>query len=428
MNYNIEQANAIELALEGKNIFLTGPGGTGKSYVLRGIMQECNKKKYVSSLTAMTGCAALLLNAKTLHSWAGVGLATESVAKLVSGIRKNNKALRHWLLTRVLIVDEVSMMSPEFFEKLDAIGKAIRNNTNPMGGIQVIFVGDFFQLPPVMKEVKVKPEFIFETYLWKDYGFQVVNLQQNMRQSDIKFHKVLKEAREGRLSIESYEILENRKGIEWKHLEIKPTLLFPQRVIVNNINEQNLNALKGPKHTYKVKTVFSSGSINQETPQLIYAINKMDRDAPYDTELILAVGAQVMLVANISVETGLANGSRGVVTGFKNDLTPLVKFIDTTIPIEVGHYLWKIDDNEGVSRSQIPLKLAYALTIHKSQGATLDSALIDIGSNTFEYGQAYVALSRVKSLESLYIWDLERDAFKAHPKVTEYYHNLPSTV
>jgi ATP-dependent DNA helicase PIF1 len=150
----------------------------------------------------------------------------------------------------------------------------------------------------------------------------------------------------------------------------------------------------------------------------------MDRDAPYDMELVLAVGAQVMLVANISVETGLANGSRGVVTGFKDDLTPLVKFMHSSVSIEVGQYLWKLEDNEGISRSQIPLKLAYALTIHKSQGATLDSALIDIGSNTFEYGQAYVALSRVKSLESLYVWDLEKDAFKAHPKVREYYSTV----
>ena len=166
---------------------------------------------------------------------------------------------------------------------------------------------------------------------------------------------------------------------------------------------------------------------------LKYAIEKMNRDASYEEELTLKVGAQVMLLINITrktesdnLEHDLVNGSRGLVTGFLDDSvkTPLVKFQNFSKPIPIGMHAWSLDDYEGISQQQIPLKLAYAITIHKAQGATLDSALIDVGSNTFECGQAYVALSRVKDLESLYLWDIRQDAFKAHPRVKKFYESI----
>lgn len=432
---NTEQAAFIDLAKKGHNIFLTGQGGTGKSYVLSHFMNEVKTKTV--ALTAMTGCAALLLadsgqKATTLHSWASVGLAKDPVSKLISSIRKSSRSMKRWLLTDILIVDEVSMMPPDFFEKLDAIGKKIRNSHKPFGGIQLIFVGDFYQLPPVSRE-SVTIEFIFETVLWSTIGFKIVDLKTIMRQKDPVFHKILAEARIGQLSPDSVEILNLRKGLPWKKLEIKPTLLFPQRSVVADINAQNLAKLEGQSYKYKVSTIYSQGCQDPNNLGLKYAIEKMNRDASYEEELVLKVGAQVMLLINVikkgeanDLEHDLVNGSRGLVTGFLDDSvnTPLVKFQNFNKPIPISTHAWSLDDYEGVSQQQIPLKLAYAITIHKSQGATLDSALIDVGSNTFEHGQAYVALSRVKSLESLYLWDIRPDAFKANSRVKKFYEGL----
>lgn len=427
---NAEQASFIDLAKKGHNIFLTGQGGTGKSFVLSHFISEVKTKTV--ALTAMTGCAALLLEkANTLHSWASIGLGKDPVPKLISSIRKSSRSMKRWLLTDILIVDEVSMMPPDLFEKLDMIGKKIRNSQKPFGGIQVIFVGDFYQLPPISRE-SVTIEFIFETDLWPTIGFKTVELKEIIRQKDPVFHKILAEARIGQLSHESVETLKLRKGLPWKKLEIKPTLLFPQRSVVADINAQNLAKLEGQSYKYKVSTIYTH-SQDPNNLGLKYAIEKMNRDASYEEELTLKLGAQVMLLINIvkkgetnDLEHELVNGSRGLVTGFLEDSakTPLVKFQNFSKHIPISVHAWSLDDYEGVSQQQIPLKLAYAITIHKAQGATLDSALIDVGSNTFEYGQAYVALSRVKSLESLYLWDIRPDAFKANPKVKKFYGSL----
>jgi len=433
---NKEQESFLTLEERGHNIFLTGSAGTGKSFILNHLIDRYKKNGQMYGLTAMTGCAALLLGkAQTLHSWASVGLAKDPVSKLISSIRKSSKSMKRWLLTDVLIVDEVSMMPPDFFEKLDQIGKKLRNSQKPFGGIQLIFVGDFFQLPPVIQESSGR-EFIFETDLWTTVNFKVIQLTEIMRQTNPVFHKILNEARVGQISQETLEILNKRKGLPWKKLEIKPTLLFPQRAVVANINAQNLAKLEGIQNSYKVSTVISQECTIDPTSLLVkYAIEKTNRDAPYEEELLLKVGAQVMLIINMpkkigdeknDLEMDLVNGSRGIITGFMEDSvkTPLVKFQGFTKSIPISHNMWGIDEFEGVSQRQIPLKLAYALTIHKAQGATLDSALIDVGLNTFESGQAYVALSRVKSLESLYLWDIDPSAFRANLKVKKFYSSL----
>jgi len=430
---NKEQESFLKLEERGHSIFLTGSAGTGKSFILNHLIDRYKKTGKTYGLTAMTGCAALLLGkAQTLHSWASVGLAKDPVSKLISSIRKSRKSMKRWLLTDVLIVDEVSMMPPELFEKLDQIGKKLRNSQKPFGGIQLIFVGDFFQLPPVSNDQK----FIFEIDLWSTINFKVIQLTEIMRQTNPVFHKILNEARIGQISQETLDILNKRKGLPWKKLEIKPTLLFPHRSIVANINAQNLAKLEGIQNSYKVSTVITQEcAVDITSLPIKFAIEKTNRDAPYEEELLLKVGAQVMLIINMPKKTGdekndlemdLVNGSRGIVTGFMEDSikTPLVKFQGFTKSIPISHNMWSIDEFEGVSQMQIPLKLAYALTIHKAQGATLDSALIDIGLNTFESGQAYVALSRVKSLESLYLWDIDPSAFRANPKVKKFYSSL----
>jgi ATP-dependent DNA helicase PIF1 len=429
-----EQRKAYTLVEEGKSIFLTGPGGTGKSFLLKTIyeMIPLRKDKHVA-VTAMTGCAALLIGrfAKTLHSWAGIGLGTESVAVLAAKIRKSGNANKRWHQTDVLVIDEVSMMTPELLEKLDAVAKLIRRSPKPMGGIQVVFVGDFYQLPPVLKEKDEDIPFVFESDVWDEIVEGTVSLTKILRQTDPIFHKILGEARSGELSKESMIILEKLKSQKkWQDLEIKPTLLYSRRAIVDMVNDSNLKALEGDNMTFVAKTVSGTETKQVEvintSPETMRITEKMDRDGPYMKDLRLKKGAQVMLLTNINHEKGLVNGARGIVVGFQgeeNTKVPLVKF-NTGVVEPISKHTWWSQDVEGVGRKQFPLKLAYAITIHKAQGATLDCALIDIGTSTFEYGQAYVALSRVKNLESLYIWDVEPTAFRAHPKVLAFYNHL----
>jgi ATP-dependent DNA helicase PIF1 len=422
-----EQQKAYQAIVDGKSIFLTGPGGTGKSFLLKTLYETIPERtgKHIA-ITAMTGCAALLIGrfAKTLHSWAGIGLGRDPPNTLAATIRKSGKCLRRWLGTDILVIDEVSMLTPELLEKLDQVARTLRRSSAPMGGLQVVFVGDFYQLPPVNKDSEKETKFVFESPLWKEIVNETVQLTTILRQDDPVFQQILHEARIGEMSKESLAILSKRQDRSWQQLQIKPTLLFTRRAEVDNINDRNLRALQGERRMFKAETVFApieqTKGLTESSPIVKQAIERLDKDGSYMAELVLAIGAQVMLLTNLDHEAGLVNGSRGVVVGFEPNGGPLVQF-KSGAAISISPTTWECEDLEGVSRKQIPLKLAYAITIHKAQGATLDCALIDIGTSTFEYGQAYVALSRVKNLQSLYIWDLEPMAFKTHPKVKAFY-------
>jgi len=440
-----EQASVVRALAEGKNIFMTGPGGTGKSYLI-GLLQTCleslidpeanmcNKKVNVN-ITALTGCAALLLGpkAKTLHSWSGIGLGKEDPVDLVWKINRNGRAKKLWRSVDLLVIDEISMLTAELLEKLNEIGQRMRKNFDkPFGGIQLLLVGDFYQLPPVIKDGK--GSFAFESRHWSTIIHKTIELKEIHRQKDPVFQKLLCEIRLGDLSAEGEALLRSRMDLPWQSQKIRPTLLFPKNADVDMINQVNLKALKGRPVTYKAQYGYASSKIADKTrlmdPSFVQTVTNMDRDAMYRTELTLLTGAQVMLITNLSVEKGLVNGSRGVVVGFteksadKDDGDiPIVEFLNgMRIPIPTHN--WEIEGHPGVFRNQIPLRLAWACTIHKAQGSTLDCALVDIGDNTFECGQAYVALSRVKSLDSLYVHDFDRAAIRANKKVYDYYKSL----
>lgn len=461
-----EQKIVIDTLLLGKNVFLTGGGGTGKSYLLNVIHKHFPTMRtnkvglpWRISTTALTGCAAVLLgpHAKTVHSWAAIGLG-KGTAEELAGLIKSRKKAKFWNQTDLLIIDEISMMPAELFEKLNRIGQIIRKDMRPFGGIQLLLVGDFFQLPPVIKDVSGGkasiPIFAFQAPIWPSVVDVTIELQSIHRQRDDDFRKILKEARRGDLSADSVVTLKERCGLKWQHLKIRPTLLFPRKAEVDRINEANLAALTGERHTYKagfqtavphsklklvppghekqvirtdeIMTYFDGLiGINEKDPDFAREVEYMDRDAAYAGEVTLALDAQVMLLVNLDMDFGLVNGSRGVVVGFlPKSGAPIVEFLNgERRPIHC--HTWLIEEysipERKIFRAQIPLKLAYAVTIHKSQGASLDSALIDIGKNTFEYGQAYVALSRVRSLEALYIHAFEPKAVRAHPCVAEFY-------
>jgi ATP-dependent DNA helicase PIF1 len=447
---NEGQRAAYDGVVKGEHVFITGPGGTGKSFLMNCLYETFPRQTgRTVALTALTGCAALLLHprAKTLHRWAGVGLARDCVPILVKNIKKSRRAALRWLQTDVLVIDEVSMMTPEFLEKLDEVGRKIRRNEFlPFGGLQLVFVGDFYQLPPISKSDDGTPcetKFAFESVLWKKVNPKIYELTTIVRQKDPVFQEVLNEARRGEVSKKSLRILCKRMDLDYSKEEIKPTMLFTKRAEVDDINYSYLKKLTTERKSYKAKTIFLPTANNQglteHDPIIQKAILKMDYDSPYNPDLVVAVGAQVMLIYNLDPDSGLVNGSRGVVVGYgtlseeetlkmsnkdiQNELlVPIVKF-KNGIQKPIAHTSWELPDFPGVYRSQIPLKLAYAVTIHKSQGSTLDCALVDIGENTFEFGQAYVALSRVKDMDSLYIHDLSASAFRAHEKVRTFYES-----
>ena len=447
---NAGQEAAYDAIEQGKSIFLTGSGGTGKSFLLNLLYTLLPKQTGRRvALTALTGCASLLLHpkAKTIHSWAGIGLGTDPVEILFAKVKKSNKARTRWMGTDILVIDEISMMTPELFEKLDKVGRKVRRNESiPFGGLQLVLVGDFYQLPPVVRGSETT-SFIFESPLWKDMRLTMYELTEIVRQKDPAFQNVLNEARRGELTKPSLKILSKRIGLDYSSEKIKPTMLFTRRAQVDSINMAHLKELTTERRCFKAITTFdptqASIGLSDKDPVVQEAVQKLDANAPYTPELILAIGAQVMLITNLKPGAGLVNGSRGVVVAFespqcfdeneklisKNDsdlLVPIVEFRNHQ-RIPVGVITWDVPDMPAVKRQQIPLKLAYAITIHKSQGATLDCALIDVGGKTFEYGQAYVALSRVKDLESLYIHDLDPAAFRAHPKVKEFYKTSLTT-
>lgn len=422
---NAEQRAAFDAVISGESVFITGPGGTGKSFLLQTLYANykgASGKKIC--VTAMTGCAALLLGpwAKTLHSWAGIGLGRSPVDATVTAIVMDKHKKKRWVQTDCLVIDEVSMLTPTLLEYLDAVGRRVRKKDAPFGGLQLVLVGDFYQLPPVSKDQGSEKTFAFESALWPK---KAVKLTQILRQKDPVFQEILNEARTGELSPESYAILEARKTMSWKRQEIKPTLLFTKNQDVNSINSHQLDKLGGEVHTFMAKTTKQPPRMQDAVLQMI--VEKLDRDAPYEVELCIKEKSQVMLITNQDPAAGLVNGSRGVVTGFTSEGYPLVKFLNgPAFPVRVPPASWSSDSegDDGVTREQIPLRLAYALTIHKAQGASLDSALIDVGPSTFEYGQAYVALSRVRNLDALFIFEISPRAFRSHPLVKKFYEEL----
>lgn len=454
-----EQQQVFKDVITGNSMFITGDGGTGKSFLISSIKNNLSRiyagppqvqgfvegedgtRKFITplrkkrvSVTALTGCAAILLGkgAKTLHSWAGIGKGQGTYTELWQRA-KRGKAHYNWLSTDVLIIDEVSMLTADLLDKLNKIAKKLRANSAPFGGIQVLLFGDFYQLPPVIKEEELKAQenpharFAFQAESWPEIVKNTHTLTQIHRQSDPVFKEILREIRRGVLTSQSEQILRTRIQDSWKDRQIRPTLIYPRRAEVAMINENNLRALKPPKHTYKAEISFSdkfkNAGFNSQDPEFIRATLAMDSEAPYVPELVLAKNAQVMLVYNMDLEHGLCNGSRGIVTEFQEPGNiPVVEF-SNGIKMPIGKASWEFEDErfEGVHRTQIPLRLAYACTIHKSQGASIDCALVDIGQSCFEYGQAYVALSRVRSLEGLWIHDFDPRTIRAHPDVVQFY-------
>jgi ATP-dependent DNA helicase PIF1 len=442
MDYSQEQIIAFNKYISGENIFITGPGGTGKTALIKYIQKDASRKGYNIQVCALTGCAAVLLDckAKTLHSWAGIGLGNGTLERFVTKITKNSFLKSTWKNTDILVVDEVSMMSQKLFELLDSIGKIVRRSSQPFGGIQLIFSGDFYQLPPVGdKEDPETMKFCFESPEWH-HTFQPNNhiqLTKIFRQSDPVYQKILNQIREGKLRRSSNETLLHHVGREIaKEVAIRPTKLFPTRNKVDHINTTEMNKLVTAESEYRLKyhsdlemTVTELMKRKQYTKEQIQTeLLYLKGNLRCDEVVKIKIGCQVMCIVNIELDNGgmICNGSQGIVSRITEAGLPVVKFRNS-YEMTMNYHVWPSDNIPGIGVSQIPLILAWALTIHKAQGATLDIAEIDAGSAIFECGQTYVALSRVKSLEGLYLTSFDASRIKINRKVQEFYQNLAET-
>jgi ATP-dependent DNA helicase PIF1 len=330
------------------------------------------------------------------------------------------------------------MLSLKLFETLNSIGKAIRGNMRPFGGIQLIFSGDFFQLPPVGdKDDPDTQRFCFESEQWNTIFNRKnqIMLVKIFRQTDEIYATILNQIREGKIKRRSVDILTeyvNRPFAE--NLIVEPTKLFPTRNKVQQINNTKMASLKGHEKEYLIKYI---KDVEMTKTDKLKRIEFSDRDIEIefnflssnlicDKEIKIKIGSQVMCIVNYQTDLGLevCNGSQGIVTDFCAITgCPKVKFNNGIEKVMVPH-IWVSDKIPGIGVSQIPIILAWALTIHKSQGATLDAAEIDVGSGIFECGQTYVALSRVKSLNGIYLTSFDAKRIRINKKVKEYYESL----
>ena len=441
MELSLEQRIAFDKYVQGNNIFITGPGGTGKSALIRKIYEHANSRFKNIQVTALTGCAAILLNckAKTLHSWAHIGLGNGTIEELIAKIKKNKFSKKKWRETDVLVVDEISMLSLKLFDTLNEIGKAIRNNCRPFGGIQLVFSGDFYQLPPVGDYLDPDTQrFCFESDEWnavfhRDCQIQLVKI---FRQTDEIYSAILNQIREGKIKRKSNDLLLQYVGREHAtNLVAEPTKLFPTRNKVEQINNTKMSSLQTEEKEYSIKYVKDIEISKSER-----AIRNLftEKDIQIELDFLAGnllcdkltktkIGAQVMCVVNIKSSEGdtlICNGSQGIIIAYC-DITgcPRVKY-NNGVEMVMTRNVWASDKIPGIGVSQVPIILAWALTIHKSQGATLDTAEIDVGSGIFECGQTYVALSRVKSLDGLYLTSFDASKIRINKKVKVFYEEL----
>jgi ATP-dependent DNA helicase PIF1 len=401
---NEEQREALAVATSGQNVFITGSAGTGKSHLLAAVVAALPRR--TTALTALTGCAALQIGGTTLHRWAGVGLGTGMPQQLLATVEANTLARSRWLNTTHLVIDEVSMLAGQLMDALDFVGRCVRGQNVPFGGIVLVCCGDFAQLPPAAGE------YCFKSAAWKNAALRPVVLTRAMRQRDPVFFRILSEIRIGKVSDESLKVLNTR--VVPAGAASGATRLRARRDAAASENTAMLTQLqRGSGVCYLAQDRGAAAVLE---------------DLRSPAELRLKPGAQVMLTRALG--PGLVNGSRGVVTGFDETQShfPVVQFAGgQQLTITPCAFAVEEGGREAASRRQLPLVLAWAVTMHKAQGLSLDCVEVDV-EDVFAGGQTYVALSRCTTLQGLYLArPVERRHIRANPEVAAFLAQLLPT-
>jgi ATP-dependent DNA helicase PIF1 len=408
----MQQSEAFHLMTMGKNIFLTGAAGSGKTFVLNQYIKYLKDNHVPVAVTASTGIAATHLQGTTIHSWSGIGIRETLSAQDLEKIGANKRIKKHFKKTKVLIIDEISMLHQHQLDMVDIIARHFLDARQSFGGLQVVLCGDFFQLPPVSTaSSEVEKHFAFHASAWEQADFHVCYLHEQHRQGNDPLITILNDIRSGRAGEHTKIPLRTRYKKEPVG-NTKATKLYARNINVDEINQRELANLQTEEKIFIMKT--------QGFSALIEGLKK---GCLASEQLILKRGAEVMFIKNHL--SGLyVNGTRGLVIGFNDEDWPVVRTYDNKM-VHASPEEW-VYEEQGITRAsiqQVPLRLAWAITIHKSQGMTLDAAEIDLG-DTFEPGMGYVALSRLRSLSGLKIMNLNEMALKVHPMILRYDHVL----
>ncbi len=398
------QKEALDILKTGRNVFLTGAAGSGKTYVLRQYIEYLKELGADAGITASTGIAATHMGGVTIHSWSGIGIKDSLSKSDIAEIAEKKHIRSKIKNASVLIIDEISMLHHFRLDLIEKIIKEVKNSTDPFGGIQVVFCGDFFQLPPIRRAQEPEVFFAYHSKAWKDLNLKVCYLSEQHRQSDMEYLKILNAIRENSVSDKIVDILRSRFN---KKAEFESTKLYSHNRDVDAENEAELIKIPGKISEYEM----------QERGKR-HLVESLKKSCLAPETLRLKVGAKVMFVKN-NFEADYVNGTLGTIIkcGFEEIR---VKTLSGNV-IDVERETWRIEE-EGKSKAEInqyPLRLAWAITVHKSQGMSLDTALVDL-SNSFEKGMGYVALSRVRSLEGLFLKGINDMALRVNEEVLEF--------
>lgn len=413
------RAELIELMKKqinnGHNIFITGAAGTGKTHTTKSILENFPGKVV---MTASTGVAALNISGVTLHSFAGTGIHSEiEYLKTMRGAANWSKVKSRIQDADIIVIEECSMIRRDLFELVDKVFQASTGLTEPFGGKQIIAVADFLQLPPVVKRGEIiKNPWPFQSSAWKEANFKTIHLKKTFRQEDKVFIKALNQIRRGHCPTWVDELFRARSGVRLR-TSLEPIRFLSTNNQVDEYNFLKLDQLPEKEFVFEAKTWGQTEHLRQQVV----------RDCIAPETLVLKKGAQVMVLKNDQSCSRYINGSLGKVVGFSKSEGnhPMVRIEKTGQVVKFKEETWKREDyqgNELASFKQIPLKLAYAVTIHKSQGLTLDLAEVNC-DGIFSPGQTYVALSRVRSLDGLKLLNWDRSLVAANEDALRFEDN-----
>lgn len=411
------QKEALNILKTGANVFLTGEPGSGKTHTINEYINYLKDNDIEVAITASTGIAATHIGGMTIHSWSGIGIKNKLDKYELDKIASTEYISKKIRRASVLIIDEISMLSSGTLDMVEAVCREVKQGTEAFGGLQIVFVGDFFQLPPIIKnqtdkniqnkliEERERSVFAYDSFAWESSRPFVCYLEEQYRQDDKDFLEILSAIRKDSFTKSHLETIKSRK-VEKNKLPPNIPKLFSHNINVDFVNNETLSKIEQEIHSFDMSydgkdalvSVLQKGCLSPE-------------------KLILKIGAEVMFTKNNQKEK-FVNGTLGIVVGFeKINKYPVIRtkngILITASPME-----WGIEENGKILAkiSQIPLRLAWAITVHKSQGMSMDSAIMDLGE-VFEYGQGYVALSRVRRLSGLHIIGINEKAFKVHPEI-----------